>query len=123
MLPWFVYFFILYIITGLTEESNLTTLHSRPTPRTKEPINKYKNDNTQQIKCIGDYYNQPDQNTKKQNNLYIHAKYHTISDILTGNIGSINPGRNIIIYRTKKYTNHGNTQYYGELSKTPITNK
>jgi len=23
----------------------------------------------------------------------------------------------------KKYTYHGNTQYYGELSKTPITNK
>jgi len=49
-------------------------------------------------------------------------EYDTYLIILTGNSGAINPGRNII-YRMKKYTYHGNTQYYGELSKTPITKK
>ena len=36
--------------------------------------------------------------------------------------GQLIPVENIIIYRIL-YTYHGNTQYYGELSKTPITNK
>jgi len=55
--------------------------------------------------------------------LILYYLTYKISVILTGNSGAINPGRNIIIYRMKKYTYHGNTQYYGELSKTPITNK
>ena len=38
-------------------------------------------------------------------------------------LGQLIPVENIIIYRIKKYTYHGNTQYYGELSKTTITNK